>query len=425
MYYYNIKMNACDIINNKYIIITQVGSGNFCDVWLGLDFKKSKYVAVKIFNDENMNSGYNEIDVLQKIKKHNYQYCISFIEYFEYKQHLFIIQELMVGSLYSIIKTQFPNGLPIEIVKKISFQLIQALNFIHNTLKIIHADFKPENILLVGHSIAVDNIIKRIKLNQHKNETIKNLAIRIKSILIEIAKEQISDLDIYESENSTEYTNNSDSSVSECSINTDSDISSTHDSVITRSCLDSDMENDFENKIIKVVSDEYLKNPRIVLADFGNYKELTDDLKNYSDFQTRHYRAPEIILRLETNEKTDIWAFGCSIYELVTGHILFDPRKKYNSTCDLQHLHAIQNITGLFPDYFYQSRKNNVFFRNNILLQKMQPLKSEYLISLLRKYTHLNEIEIEKINQFILLLLTNDYNQRPSAKQILKLDWFK
>lgn len=416
-------MNACDIINNQYIIITKIGSGNFSDVWLGLDFKKTKYVAIKILNEENVDSGYNEIEILGKIKKHNNPYCISFIEYFEYKQKLIIVQELMVGSLYSIIQTQYPDGLPLNMVKKISSQLIQALNFIHNKLKIIHADLKPENILLVGHSIPVDNIINRIKINpKNKNETIKELSSRIKSILIEISKEKYCNSDKYSDDFSDEL-----NSESENSINTDSDISSSHDSVISHSYLDSDCDSGIINlnTYNKIVSDEYLKNPRVVLADFGNYKEITEDLKHYSDFQTRHYRAPEIILRLETNEKTDIWALGCTIYELITGHILFNPKKKYNITCDLQHLYEIQNISGLFPEYFYQSRKKNIFFKNNVLLQNTLPIKSNELYQLLQTYTNLNNDEISSLNKFLLSLLINDPLLRPSSKHLLKHDFLK
>ena len=47
-----------------------------------------------------------------------------------------------------------------------------------------------------------------------------------------------------------------------------------------------------------------------------------------TDIQTRHYRAPEIILGLNYNEKADIWSFGCLLLEMLTGEYFFDPKKK-------------------------------------------------------------------------------------------------
>jgi serine/threonine-protein kinase PRP4 len=41
----------------------------------------------------------------------------------------------------------------------------------------------------------------------------------------------------------------------------------------------------------------------------------------------RYYRAPEIILGcelpLEQRYSIDVWAVGCSLFELFTGHFLF------------------------------------------------------------------------------------------------------
>jgi serine/threonine-protein kinase PRP4 len=41
---------------------------------------------------------------------------------------------------------------------------------------------------------------------------------------------------------------------------------------------------------------------------------------------SRFYRAPEIILGMEISYPVDVWAIGCTIYELWTGKILFTGR---------------------------------------------------------------------------------------------------
>lgn len=44
---------------------------------------------------------------------------------------------------------------------------------------------------------------------------------------------------------------------------------------------------------------------------------------------TRHYRAPEILLKLDWGFEVDIWSVGCVLLELWTGHLLFD--RSYSS----------------------------------------------------------------------------------------------
>ncbi len=45
-----------------------------------------------------------------------------------------------------------------------------------------------------------------------------------------------------------------------------------------------------------------------------------------SELVSRFYRAPEIILGLSYDTKIDIWALGCTLFELFTGKILFPGR---------------------------------------------------------------------------------------------------
>lgn len=71
-------------------------------------------------------------------------------------------------------------------------------------------------------------------------------------------------------------------------------------------------------------------NVRVKIADLGNscwtHKHFTMDI------QTRQYRSPEVILGQKYDTSTDLWSFGCIIFELLTGDFLFDPKSgsKYN-----------------------------------------------------------------------------------------------
>lgn len=50
-------------------------------------------------------------------------------------------------NLYQLLKTNSFSGFSLELIRRFSIQLLNALNFLqqHN---IIHCDLKPENILL-------------------------------------------------------------------------------------------------------------------------------------------------------------------------------------------------------------------------------------------------------------------------------------
>lgn len=60
----------------------------------------------------------------------------------------------------------------------------------------------------------------------------------------------------------------------------------------------------------------------IKICDFGTAVDRRDIEAN-PEIASRFYRAPEIILGLELGYGIDMWAIGCTIYELWTGKILF------------------------------------------------------------------------------------------------------
>mmetsp|Transcript_71823 Transcript_71823/g.173986 ORF Transcript_71823/g.173986 Transcript_71823/m.173986 type:complete len:355 (+) Transcript_71823:531-1595(+) len=60
---------------------------------------------------------------------------------------------------------------------------------------------------------------------------------------------------------------------------------------------------------------------QVKLIDFGN---ATYELEHHSStINTRQYRAPEVILALGWNERSDLWSMGCILLELYTGELLF------------------------------------------------------------------------------------------------------
>ena len=62
----------------------------------------------------------------------------------------------------------------------------------------------------------------------------------------------------------------------------------------------------------------------IKIGDFGISKQLNKEytVTKYK-LGSEYYIAPEIILDGKYNEKSDIWSFGCIIYELFHLHIYY------------------------------------------------------------------------------------------------------
>ena len=83
------------------------------------------------------------------------------------------------------------------------------------------------------------------------------------------------------------------------------------------------------------------KNMEIKIGGFGVSKELNSYKKYYSTINksgTFNYTAPEIIKYGKYNEKADIWALGCIIYEIFTLRIYFEDKfsediQNINSDC--------------------------------------------------------------------------------------------
>lgn len=51
-------------------------------------------------------------------------------------------------NLWEILKKYDCKGLPINVVKEITRQVLMGLDFLNRICRVIHTDLKPENVLL-------------------------------------------------------------------------------------------------------------------------------------------------------------------------------------------------------------------------------------------------------------------------------------
>merc|ERR1719387_174415 len=65
-----------------------------------------------------------------------------------------------------------------------------------------------------------------------------------------------------------------------------------------------------------------LNKTELRICDFGTATKVAAQVRT-SYAQPRYYRAPEVMLGLNYTTQVDMWSFGCSLYEMATGQILF------------------------------------------------------------------------------------------------------
>ncbi|XP_038692797.1 serine/threonine-protein kinase AFC2-like isoform X2 [Tripterygium wilfordii] len=92
-----------------------------------------------------------EIDVLQLLRKYdgNGSRCVQIRNWFDYRNHICIVFEMLGPSLYDFLRKNNYRPFPVDLVRELGRQLLECVAFMHD-LRLIHTDLKPENILFVS-----------------------------------------------------------------------------------------------------------------------------------------------------------------------------------------------------------------------------------------------------------------------------------
>lgn len=139
----------------EWVFGKSIGEGAYGKVKEIIETRSKKRYAVKILTQKKLRnipggeeSILREISIMQKI---NHKNCIQFVDYWHdevnCKSYL-VLEYVGGGSLQEFFDQISPfNGLPHYQARKLFKQLMEALKHVHS-MKIIHRDVKPENVML-------------------------------------------------------------------------------------------------------------------------------------------------------------------------------------------------------------------------------------------------------------------------------------
>lgn len=316
-----------------------VGKGAFGEVYKFIDKRVNKKIALKVVNNEKrfLRAAKKEINVLKILKLANTDNnpVITMLGEFILNNRQYIIFEYMSIDLYKFYK-KYPQEIDLDLGIYIFYYITKGLQFIHS-LKIIHSDLKPENIM-IGYR--------------------------------------------------KDY-------------------------------------NDQRKYLIKII-------------DFGSTLE---DKTNNSDnenknfyIQSRYYRAPEVLYKIDYGICIDIWSLGCIFFEMLFKDPLFGGKNekdmvyliselidipyKYNKYFISKHFYNLYGYNYIKKEYFFKIPENKknikpsteglsefLDYKFNLYIGKDR--RQKYFISILKKiliYDYIKRITAEEVIYDIIFL---------------------
>eukprot|EP00298_Acanthocystis_sp_HF-20_P012944 c20133_g1_i3.p1 GENE.c20133_g1_i3~~c20133_g1_i3.p1 ORF type:complete len:528 (+),score=160.01 c20133_g1_i3:112-1695(+) len=160
-----IKQN--DIVAGRYQIVGYIGSAAFSKAVQCIDLVTGESLCLKIIknNKDYFDQSLDEVKLIKYINSNDpddSHHVLHMYDFFYYREHLFIVCELLRENLYEFSKfnreSEDEPYFTLSRLQKITYQCLKALDFIHS-IDLIHCDVKPENILIQSYSKCIVRLI--------------------------------------------------------------------------------------------------------------------------------------------------------------------------------------------------------------------------------------------------------------------------
>uniref|UniRef100_A0A3B5MVT3 non-specific serine/threonine protein kinase n=1 Tax=Xiphophorus couchianus TaxID=32473 RepID=A0A3B5MVT3_9TELE len=142
-------------LKNGYEVLEFLGRGTFGQVVKCWKRGTNEVVAIKILKNHPSyaRQGQIEVEILARLSSENAEEhnVVRALECFQHRSHTCLVFEMLEQNLYDFLKQNKFSPLPLKIIRPILQQVATALKKLKD-LGLIHADLKPENIMLVDPS---------------------------------------------------------------------------------------------------------------------------------------------------------------------------------------------------------------------------------------------------------------------------------
>nr|XP_040018651.1 LOW QUALITY PROTEIN: homeodomain-interacting protein kinase 3-like [Gasterosteus aculeatus aculeatus] len=153
--YQLIQHEVLSSLKNSYEVLEFLGRGTFGQVVKCWKRGTSEVVAVKILKNHPSyaRQGQIEVEILARLSSENADEhnVVRALECFQHRSHTCLVFEMLEQNLYDFLKRNKFSPLPLKIIRPVLQQVATALKKL-KSLGLIHADLKPENIMLVDPS---------------------------------------------------------------------------------------------------------------------------------------------------------------------------------------------------------------------------------------------------------------------------------
>jgi serine/threonine protein kinase len=149
----------------------------------------------------------------------------------------------------------------------------------------------------------------------------------------------------------------------------------------------------------------------IRLIDLGNAVIKANFSKYKYPIQTRHYRPPECIIRAPFDYSADMWAFGCIVYEMITGHMMFAPKRDNDMSVNACHLGKLLKAGKRSHRYF--DAGDDYIYKFRYLLGRRQPMFDLLL------HWKIPEVEARLWADFLAPIFTYNIKKRMTPEEAL------
>lgn len=441
-----------DLFINRYLVVQKLGWGHFSTVWLCKDTKYGTFVAMKVQRSapNYTEAALDEIDLLLKISKSyneplwatavknylpsqaehidktgvsiNHCYVVQLLNTFSHTgvngTHVCLVFEVLGVNLLEIIKFYQYKGLPINLVRNISKQVLIGLDYLHRICGIIHTDLKPENVIVQLTQAQVKELFTKGKI-----EIREPLAVR------EYKTNPIQELDEKKQKKIAKkkrYRKRKQEQKKQQEVLRENDLNLQADPSTQKS---KKKRNKKKNQISSKSQTEdsiYLQeidpNMQVKIADLGNACWVHHHFS--TEIQTRQYRSPEVILGIDYNHTADMWSFACMLFELLTGDFLFDPRSNDEFGKDEDHLAQMIETLGLLPrDWALSGMYAKKLLNSQGELKSIKQLKIWLLTDVIIEKYRILPSQAQLLGSFLQPMLEFKPEKRITAELALTHPW--